>query len=193
MSKVNEINLALKDFSNGKKEKAYNKLKAIFKKNIDDEKLRFNLAVIAQSLNRNEEAKENYIFLVKKNNNIKAMVNLYLLYIGEDNFSKALEIINKLIKDNKNHGIYRDKAFVLYKLKKYDESISICEDFLKNKFDINIMNILGLNYLSKNDFNKSEEIFKKALKIDKHSALILNSLGRNYHERRDPKKLKNFT
>ncbi len=193
MNITNEINSALKDFSLGKKESAYDKLKKIFIKNKNNDQLRFNLAVIAQSLNLNDEAKENYIFLIKKNNDYKAMVNLYILLIKEENFIEALNIINKIIVDKSiQSNILKDKAFILYKLKKYSESIKICETYLKENTDINFLNILGLNYLSKNDFNKSEQIFKKALKIDSNSSFILNSLGRMYHEKRDSKNARKF-
>ena len=50
-NRVPITNEALKEFSTGKKETAYKKLKAIFKKNKSDDQLRFNLAVIEQSLN----------------------------------------------------------------------------------------------------------------------------------------------
>ncbi len=186
MNKNNEINLALKDFTLGNKERAYKKLKKIFNKNKDDDQLRFNLAVIEQSLNLNEDAKANYLFLIKNNKNLKAMINLYLLNIKEDNFSEALLLINKVININNNlDNLMMDKAFVLYKLKKYDESINICKDYLNKKKDINCMNILGLNYFSTNDFDKAENILKKALSINKNSHVILNSLGRIYHEKRD--------
>ena len=153
MSYNKEINLALKDFSIGNKEKAYKKLKNIFYKNKDNDQLRFNLAVVAQSLNYNDEAKNNYRFLIDKNNNFKSMINLYLLYIKERNYLDALEIINKLTNTEKNAvSIIKDKAFVLYKLKKYNESISICENYLKNNTDVNFLNILGLNFFSMNNF-----------------------------------------
>ncbi len=193
MNYTNDINLALNDFSIGKKESAYKKLKKIFKKNKGDDQLRFNLAIVEQSLNFNEDAKENYKFLINKNNSHKAMVNLYLLLIKEANYFDALNIINKLIKYNTNvNNIIKDKAFVLYKLKQHKESISTCEKFLKNNNDINLLNILGLNYMSKNNFEESEKIFKKALSIDKGNSLILNSLGRMYHEKRDSKNAQKY-
>ncbi len=182
----NEINLALKEFSIGKKEIAYKKLKKIFKKNKEDDKLRFNIAVIEESLNLIEEAKKNYEILIKSNNNYKAMINLYLLNIKEGNFINALEIINKVINLNIEIDIViKDKAFVLYKLNKYNESITICEDYLKIRDDSNILNILGLNYFKKNELEKSEDIFKRGLKIQKDNSFLLNSLGRLYHEKRD--------
>ena len=63
MNNSKEINLALKEFSEGKKVLAYKKLKKIFKKNQLDDQLRFNLAVIEQTLNLNEESKNNYLSL----------------------------------------------------------------------------------------------------------------------------------
>ncbi len=193
MNTINEINLALRDFSLGKKEASYKKLKKILKKNTNDNKLRFNLAVIAHSLNYNEEAKKNYKFLVKNNDDNKARKNLYILYINEKAYIKALNIIDELINNNSNlEGIIKDKAYILYKLKKYNESIDICKKILKNNDDINFFNILGLNYFAKNDFNKAEIIFKKALKIDSENTFILNSLGRMYHEKRDSKRAEKY-
>ncbi len=183
-----EINLALKEYSLGKKKSAYKKLKKIFDKNPYDDQLRFNLAIVAQSLNLNKEAKDNYIYLIEKNNNHKAMVNLYLLYIQEANYFNALNIINKLlIYKQGDSDINKNKAFVLYKLKRYEESISLCKNFLSTGQDLEFLNILGLNHLDKNEFNKSEKIFKQALSIDKNNLSVLNSLGRMYHEKRDSK------
>ncbi len=185
MNLTQEINSALKEFSLGKKEIAYNKLKKIFKKNLDNDQLRFNIAVIEQSLNLNKEAKKNYFFLINKNQNQKAMINLYLLLIQEEKFAEALDIINKLILQNSNINIIKDKAFVLYKLKRHKESISICQKHLSVNKDIIFFNILGLNYFSGKEYEKSEKIFKEALVIEKDNPIILNSLGRMYHEKRD--------
>ena len=132
MNYINEINRALKDFSLGKKELAYKKLIKILKKNESDYQLRFNVAVIEKSLGLSENAKQNYLFLINKNNDFKAMINLYLLYIEESDFINALNIIDRLIENNNQvDTIIKDRAFVLYKLKKYSSSINICESFLK--------------------------------------------------------------
>ncbi len=193
MNYTNEINLALKEFSLGKKEIAYKKLKKIFSKDENDDQLRFNIAVIEQSMNLNERAKINYKFLVKKNNNFKAMTNLYVLYIKESNYDEALILIDKLINYNTNINLLlKDKALVLYKLKKYNASLKICEEYLKNNNDIDYLNILGLNYLAKNDLKKSEDTLIKALQIDINNSSILNSLGRVYHEKRDSLKAEKY-
>ena len=60
MDYTNEINQALKNFKLGKKQLAFDNLKKIFNKNKNNDQLRFNLAVVAQSLNLNEEAKKYY-------------------------------------------------------------------------------------------------------------------------------------
>ena len=157
MRDVDKINNALKEFSLGNKNEAYKKLKKIFNKNRNNHQLRYNLAVIEQSLGLYEAAKQNYNFLIKNNNNYKAIINLYILYIKESNYIYALNLINKLITDNySNESIIKDKAFVLYKLKKYNESIQICEKSLKKNNNLDLYNILGLNYLSKKDFKNSE-------------------------------------
>ena len=59
-----KINLALKEFSIGNKESAYKKIKKIFNTNKNNNQLRFNLAVIEQSLNLNTDARINYEFLI---------------------------------------------------------------------------------------------------------------------------------
>jgi len=185
MNIVYKINAALKQFSTGDKKSAYKKLKKIFDKNKHNDLLRFNLAVVEQTLNLNKESKDNYLYLINKNNNIKAMINLYLLFLKEDNYPKALFFIDKIIQTNQySISTIKDKAFVLYKLKYYDESIKICESYSNNN-DPEFLNILGLNYLSKKNISKAEKIFKSGLLIDNQNPLILNSLGRMYHEKRD--------
>ena len=189
----NQINSLLNEFQFGNKQESYKKLIKIFKKNKNNDQLRFNIAVIEQSLNLNKEAKENYKFLINKNGNQKAMTNLYLLHLNENNFLDALEIVEKLLTSNfSSNKIINDKAFILYKLGKYEESIDICKDVLKLNHDVNFLNILGLNYLGQNKYSESEKIFKKALNIDKKNSSILNSLGRMYHEKRDSKNAEHY-
>ncbi len=193
MDYTKSINAALREFSIGKKDVAYKKLKKIFNNNKDNDLLRFNLAVIEQSLNLNKNAIENYRYLMEKTNNYKAMINLYLLNIKEENYTEALEIINRLIFSyDEINTIIKDKAFILLKLKKYDESINICKNYFKKTKDINFLNILGLNYFEKKLFKKSEEVFKRALEVEGDNPFILNSLGRIYHEKRDSKNAKKY-
>ena len=193
--KINDkINQALREFSKGNKENAYKELLKIFKKDKNNNQLRFNIAVIQQDLNINTEARKNYEFLINNEKNIKAIFNLYLLNIKEDKFTDALRLINQLIESGLiDSNIIKDKAFVLYKLKRYDEAEKLCLDKLKkNKNDISFLNILGLIYFTGKNYLKSEKILKKANTIDKNNTSILNSLGRLYHERRDSKNAEKY-
>ena len=81
MNLVSQINIILKRFEEGDKLKSYKELQKIFKKNKDNNLLRYNLAVIQQNLNLNEEARINYIYLIKVEKNLKAMINLYNMEI----------------------------------------------------------------------------------------------------------------
>ena len=189
-----EINSILKQFYEGNKNIAYTKLKKIFNENKNNTKLRFNLAVIQQSLNLNNEARSNYKFLINSEQDIKSMFNLYLIEVKEERYLDALNLINKIIDKNNDHeNIFEDKAFVLYKLKRYSESIAICKEKLEIKKDnINFLNILGLNYFANKDNKRSKEIFNKALLIDKNNISVLNSIGRIYHEERNSKKAEEY-
>ena len=60
-----QINNLLKKFESGKEVESYKELKKIFKKNKNNNLLRYNLAVIQQKLNLNKEAKSNYNYLIK--------------------------------------------------------------------------------------------------------------------------------
>ena len=51
MNLVSQINIILKRFEEGDKLKSYKELQKIFKKNKDNNLLRYNLAVIQQNLN----------------------------------------------------------------------------------------------------------------------------------------------
>ena len=183
----NEINQILKEFSFGDKNKAYNNLKKIFDKNRSNYKLQFNLAVIQHSLGKYEEAKENYKILIGKKKDRKVIINLFAIYLLQENYNEALDLINILYVENiESVAVAKEKAFVLYKLKKYDESTSICFSILKkNKSNVDIINIIGFNYFEKQNFKESEKFFKKTLRIEPNNIVALNAIGRLYHEQRD--------
>ena len=92
-----QINNLLRKFESGNKQDSYRELLKIFKKNKDDNLLRYNLAVIQQKLNLNEEAKINYNYLIKFEKNIKAMINLYNIFFSEEKYYEALNIIDDVI------------------------------------------------------------------------------------------------
>jgi len=173
---------------------AYKKLKKILKQKPEDSKLRFNLAVIEQRLDFNQEAKANYKYLIKSNKDFKSITNLYLMEIKDENYENALKLIDNGIEINPTYEtIKKDKAFILYKINKLEESKKICEFFIsQNKKDITSLNILGLCYFVENNFEKAEFFLKQALMYDENNMQILNSLGRLFHEKRESKQAERF-
>ena len=111
-----QINNLLKKFESGDKLDSYRELLKIFKKNKDDNLLRYNLAVIQQKLNLNEEAKINYNYLIKFEKNIKAMINLYNIFFSEEKYYEALNIIDNILKVQQIENVQKDKAFACLKL-----------------------------------------------------------------------------
>ena len=116
MNLISQINNILKRFEKGDKLESYKELQNIFKKNKDNNLLRYNLAVIQQNLNLNEEARINYNHLIKVEKNLKAMINLYNIDIIEAKYKEALDTIIKILQIKQIDNVHKDKAFVFYKL-----------------------------------------------------------------------------
>ena len=195
MEIVKKINQILQEYSSGNKVNAYKKLKKIFFQHQSNNKIRFNIAVMEQELGFTTEARNNYTFLIDKENHLKSMINLYLLELKEEKNIDALNIINKILdKDNSLINVLVDKAFVYYKLNKIKESLDICTSLLKQKkSDVRVLNILGLCFFAKKNYKEAESIFLNGLDIDPNFIPLLNSLGRLYHESRETNKAeKNF-
>ena len=194
MTIVDEINLALKQYNKGKKNYAYKKIIKIFLKNKNNLKLRYNVAVIEQDLGLFKKAEENYKYLINNNFDIRSKINLYNLYIKQNQFNNALVLIEEVIKENDQILItYQDKANVLYKLKNYDESINECKSIIKlDPQNIKILNLLGLCYLKKENFDLAKDTFLNALNIDQNNIITLNYLGRLNHEIRNSKEAEKY-
>ncbi len=188
-----QINNLLKKFDSGNKLKIYRELEKIFKKNKNNNLLRYNLAVIQQKLNLNAEAKSNYNYLIKEEKNLKAMINLYNIYFTEEKYFEALNLINNILEIQKIENIHKDKAFAFLKLNNIKGSKEICVHYLsKNNKDIVCLNILGQCFFIEENYNEAIKIFKDILTFDSKNLSALNSLGRIYHEKRDAKKAEKF-
>ncbi len=187
MNDIIKINKLLQKYSEGDKHLVYKKLVKILGSRKNDYQLRYNVAVIEQDLNLNLKAKENYKIIIQNQKNLKAMVNLYNIFIKEQNYVYALTLIEKVLRiDNTLEFAKKDMAFVFLKLRRINESKKICEILLKeDKKNTGVLNILGLCYAEENEIKKSEKIFKEILSYEDSNIAALNSLGRLNHEKRD--------
>ncbi len=184
MNLISQINNILKRFETGDKLKSYNDLQRIFKKNKGNNLLRYNLAVIQQNLNLNEEARTNYIYLIKVEKNLKAMINLYNMDIVESNYYEALNTIENILKIQRIENVDKDKAFVLYKLNRIEEAKKICMFYLKeNNADLSCLSVIGQCLAHEGNYDEAIKIFKNILQIDSKNLSALNSLAKTYHEK----------
>ena len=189
-----KLNLILREYSSGNKESAYKQFKKIYLKNNKDLKLRYNLAVMQQELGLLDEAEANYISLIENNENIKYKINLYNIYIAKKLYQNALDLINSIQSKNLSlTQVNQDKAYILYLLKKYNESINECYQILKiNEKKAITLNTLGLCFLKLQKYDEATTTLLKALNLDNQNIVILNSLGRLNHHLRKSKEAESY-
>jgi Flp pilus assembly protein TadD len=192
MNISNKLNLILKDYSLGKKESAYKRFKKIYLQNNKNIKLRYNLAVMQQELGLFDEAESNYISLIEHSDETKYKINLYNLYITKGLFQNALDLINSIQSKHLSLiQVNQDKAYILYLLKNYKDSIAQCNEILKiDRKNANTLNTLGLCYFLLKKYDEADKTLMEALSLDNKNIKILNSLGRLNHERRRSKEAK---
>ncbi len=193
MNLISQINIILKRFEEGDKLKSYKELQKIFKKNKDNNLLRYNLAVIQQNLNFNKEARINYNHLIKVEKNLKAMINLYNMDIVEANYYEALNTIENILKIKPIENVEKDKSFVLYKLNRIEEAKKICIFYLKkNNKDLVSLSIIGQCLFHEGNYDEAIKIFEGILQIDSKNISALNSLARTYHEKHEKVKAEEY-
>ena len=186
MNLISQINVILKKFETGDKLESYKELHKIFKKNKDNNLLRYNLAVIQQSLNMNKEARINYNHLIKNEKNLKAMINLYNMDITEANYYEAFNTIESILKIKTIENVVKDKAFVLYKLNRIEEAKKICIFYLKkNNKNLGFLSVIGQCLFHERNYDEAIKIFESILHIDPKNLSTLNSLARTYHQKRE--------
>ncbi len=193
MNLISQINNILKRFEKGDKLESYKELQNIFKKNKDNNLLRYNLAVIQQNLNLNKEARINYNHLIKVEKNLKAMINLYNMDIVEANYYEALNTIETILKIKTIENVHKDKAFVLYKLNRIEEAKKICIFYLKkNNKDLRSLSVIGQCLFNQGIYDEAIKIFENILEIDSKNLSALNSLARTYHEKDEKVKAEEY-
>ena len=176
MNISDKLNSILIEYSSGNKESAYKKFKKIYLKNNKNIKLRYNLAVMQQELGLLDEAETNYISLIESNEDTKYKINLYNVYITKKLYRNALDLINLIQSKNISlRQVNQDKAYILYLLKKYDESINQCYEILKiDTKNAITLNTLGLCFLQLQKYEKANTVLLKAVNFDEENIIILN-------------------
>ncbi len=193
MNLISQINNILKKFETGDKLKSYKELQKIFKKNKGNNLLRYNLAVIQQSLNMNKEARINYNYLIKNEKNLKAMINLYNMDIIEANYYEAFNTIENILKIKTIVNVVKDKAFVLYKLNRIEEAKKICVFYLnKNNKDLSFLTVIGQCLFHEKKYDEAIKIFANILQIDPNNLSALNSLARTHYEKNEKVKAEEY-
>jgi len=187
MSLLNKLNKILKEYSTGNKNLAYKRYKKFYLQNNKNFKLRYNLAVMQQELGLLEEAQTNYESLIDE-------INLYNLYINKNLLEKALDITNDILENEPDlYKVHEDKAYLLYLLKKYQESESECNKILnKNENNVSALNTLGLCFFDLKKYEEANKILIKSLNLDPKNNEILNALGRLKHELRKSEEAESY-
>ena len=184
---ASEVNKLLKSYLEGNKKNAYSKLKKISKEYPANEKLRFNLAFMEQDQGDVYSAKKNYINLIDEFNNFNSKLNLYNIFLKEENYYKSLELINDILNTNKDLiNVWIDKAYINYKIKEYNLSKDICHLILKKqKNNVRALNLIGLCLFKEKRYEDSIHFLLEGLKTNNKDISILNSLGDIYYELRN--------
>ncbi len=177
-----ELNKILSSFSKGKKEFAYSKMKKFSKNHPTNQKIIFNLAVMEQDLGLTDVAITNYLYLINKFDYYNAKKNLYLLYVKEKKYLKALEIVEGILDKNpKKIDVLLDKAYILFKSEKIESALKICKEILSfDDNNIKAINILGQCHIENENFKDAIEILLKGISHDHKNIALLNSLGKLY-------------
>ena len=126
------VNKTIVDFQKGNRESSFEKLKEFVNNNSEDETARYNFALMCEQLNYTDLAKDHYETILKKNSvHWKSKFNLYLIYLNKKNYEQALQLVNDVLKIKPNYQpALRDKAVILYYLKRADEGLPFIEKSL---------------------------------------------------------------
>jgi len=191
---ISELNKILSNYSKGNIRSAYSKLKKFSVKHPDNEKIKYNLAVMQQDQGLNNLAKQNYKQLIDTYDNFNAKINLYLLYLKEQDYINAINIIDIILKNRPGlKDVLIDKAYILLKLKDLNGCIEICNFVLaKEKSNTKAIDLIGQSFLEEKKYKKAEEKFLEGISYEFNNIALLNSLGKLYFELWDLKKSENF-
>lgn len=146
----------------------------------------YYLGVIQILNDKNPDYKKYFDEAVSKaDTSREVFINIGFTYYQQGEFSSALEVIDLGL-----YGFPEDfrlnyiKALTLQGINKESEAIRFFEKALSvNPADISVLSSLALAYDNQKEYEKSEETYERALKIDPQNALILNNYAYNLSER----------
>ena len=189
--KLNEI---LSTYAKGNKNSAYTKLKKISLKYPKNQKIKFNLGIMEQDQGLINKAKTTYKNLIDEYDSLSAKVNLYLLYLKENNYSNALKIIELILKTNPElNDVWLDKAYILLKTKDIKNCFKICNSILNQNYkNVIAINLTGLCFLEQKNYKEAKIRLLEGIQYKTDDISLLNSLGRLYFETWNLKKSENF-
>ena len=159
-------------------------LQNIIKQDSTNSTARRQLAILLVDVGFNEEALQNFLYLLKHEEDEELYYNLGIVYEKLKNTTKAQESYEKAIKLNPNFddAIY-NLGLVYTQIQEYDKSIECFEKILEpNSDDENTYFNLGLAYFKKNDLIKALDNFQSAIDINDEDIYAHFYIGNIYKE-----------
>ena len=153
------VNKILSDFTKGDKIQSINKLKQYLNDYPQDLIARYNYGYMCQQCNKTDIAKKNYLKVISKDpKHWQSKFNIYTIYIAEKSYSLALKYVEEVLRLKKNYQpAQRDKALILYYMKKPDEALKhVILSIKQNALDYLAFNTLGLILISLNKLYNAE-------------------------------------
>lgn len=113
-----------------------------------------------------------------------------LIYSDQEEYEKALNLINAAIDVNKDKiKFYYTRAYVYRMLKQFDMSLKDYDHTIEHSPEDEFAYLKeGEIYRIKGDFDKSIEYFKKAIEINSEDTYAYNELGEMYDEKNEYEK-----
>ena len=177
------VNKILSDFTKGNKIQSFNKLGQYLNNNPKDLTARYNYGYMCQQFDKIDIAKKNYLKVISKDpEHWQSRFNIYTIYIMEKSYDLALKYVEQVLKLKKNYQpAQRDKALILYYMKKPDEAlIYIMLSIKQNSLDYLAFNTLGLILISLKKYDEAKKSFLEGIRIDPKYIASYNNLGHCY-------------
>lgn len=116
--------------------------------------------------------------ILLKPNYADAYHNLANTYREVGDINKALENYQKALEFNPNlWQSYQNIAAIYFQTQQYDKSVEYIQKAISINPNINLVNNLGIVYLSKGDKEKAKQIFTQVLSVDPQNQLAKQGLA----------------